>query len=299
MNVDRFVKLSWGDEVFTPDGHPTLYHYTSTETFTKILQNGKIGLRFSDYRYLNDASEGKYSLDLYHEVCKAMFSNDSKALEYFCKVRPSKKTLFLVKKVADEGNHHGIYGNREYQEFVCCFSKRRDSLPMWRGYLKDQKFDGCALGFYPTESLRELLRPEQNYENDNRNDSLFMSGNIHAIQVLYDREKQVETIEKYLSLCKEIYDVKEETDKESMRLFLEGFLALIKLAYKPSCFDYEEEIRLVYHRPLNLPDDQSPCIRYFPSHGFLIPNVILQCSRNSILRELVIAPLNESGTNPL
>ncbi|MCG8691155.1 MAG: DUF2971 domain-containing protein [Minwuiales bacterium] len=93
---------------------PTIYHYTTSASFVKIIESGELWL--SDYSYLNDRAELVYGADL--------------ALNRFKKVAESKAeaTAKILEKWASS------LFDENPRICVASFSMDGDSLSQWRAY---------------------------------------------------------------------------------------------------------------------------------------------------------------------
>lgn len=138
-----------------------VYHYTSLETFHKIISKSScefIKLRATHIEYLNDYSEHKIAVKLLKD----------KLIEFDNKQNPKKDLEnLLTEKNISFFRYDGI---DDLYPFVTCFSEEKDSIPMWRSYANDGK--GIALGFQ-ADNLNKLHNCElkkcdyttQAYEN--------------------------------------------------------------------------------------------------------------------------------------
>ena len=108
----------------TEEAPKLLYHYTSLEGFTGIIQSRSIWL--SDYSYLNDKHELIYGANIIREITSEMIESTS---------NPIISELLQAWK-----NNIGQFGNRVC---IASFSADGDSLSQWRSY------GNIALGFDP------------------------------------------------------------------------------------------------------------------------------------------------------
>lgn len=107
-----------------------VYHYTSMDTFLKIVKSGVIWA--TNIRYLNDVMERRHCLN---QIRDFIAINESSV---------KAKLLGLLDENKD--NQKEFY----HLPFVASFSKERDSLPQWRSYCS--RGNGVSIGFR-TESL--------------------------------------------------------------------------------------------------------------------------------------------------
>lgn len=94
-----------------------IYHYTSTQEFQGVIESES--LRFTDRNYLNDSSEGIYTLKLIKEN-----------LEYINSRNPS-----ITKEVEDiSNNKQKIIIKEAFHTYQCSFSLEPDNLALWNYY---------------------------------------------------------------------------------------------------------------------------------------------------------------------
>ena len=131
-----------------------VFHYTSPDGLLGIIKNKKIQLRFGRVDCLNDYSEGQEILEIYRQVCEDLHDEGKIDESFFKKIitiTPDTKTWFNLK------TEYGTSGRKiERVCYVCCFSRKKDSLPMWNYYVKNNKYQGYNLGFGLNELNEEL-----------------------------------------------------------------------------------------------------------------------------------------------
>lgn len=106
-----------------------MYHYTSADVLPLIVMEDAVKIRFTDYRFLNDTSEGEEFPSIFQSQLEHLYNSGKINEEFYneaCKLSVDKNPSRL---------------------FVACFSENRDSLPMWNYYLKNGKYEGYSLGF--------------------------------------------------------------------------------------------------------------------------------------------------------
>lgn len=126
-----------------------IYHYTSADTLPYIMLKSGVKLRFTDYRFLNDTSEGKEVPNLFNSVLDDLLQNNKIDQEFCSEVKRQYEKHTLP------------------QMLVACFSQESDLLPMWNYYLKNGKFEGYNLGFsFPEYDLNSgLMKAKVIYED--------------------------------------------------------------------------------------------------------------------------------------
>lgn len=150
-----------------------IFHYTSPSALNAILSNHTI--RFTDRNYLNDYSEGRYTMEL---CLKSRFELKLpfKYRDYFkkyCKQLyepPLKKKLHI---------------------YQCSFSIEPDNLSLWNYYTKNDGIKGYNLGFKSIELSNKLLT---NVDLSNKNRIEVIHG-----KVVYSEEKQKKYIREIIS----------------------------------------------------------------------------------------------------
>ena len=113
-------------------GHRTkpIYHYTSNGGLESILRNKT--LRFTNIKYMNDKDEIIAGLDSIAKDCHA-----------------SEETRKQLRSAIT---------NLGTKIFVCCFSLKEDSLPMWNYYTKEVNSQGYNVEFDDKKLVESILR---------------------------------------------------------------------------------------------------------------------------------------------
>ena len=107
-----------------------IYHYTSIGGLESILRNKT--LRFTNIKYMNDKDEIIAGLDSIAKDCHA-----------------SEETRKQLRSAIT---------NLGMQIFVCCFSLKEDSLPMWNYYTKEGNSQGYNIEFDDKKLVESILR---------------------------------------------------------------------------------------------------------------------------------------------
>ncbi|MFM2415424.1 MAG: hypothetical protein RL385_147 [Pseudomonadota bacterium] len=195
-------------------GH--LYHYTDVRGLIGILQHGCLWATNS--RFLNDASEASYALDLLERAideCLERTSNEAahKLLEPF----------------------KGRWVTNGYSFYVACFCQDGDLLNQWRVYAPN---DGFSLRF----DTAELLRGQ-----DEANPRHYFS----LMRVVYDEDEQRALLDELLGLAVKYAETHfpnpgdvDRADKSLRNSFHQPLMRLL-LAFKHPAFNVEQEWRLV------------------------------------------------------
>lgn len=139
------------NDSFSFDGEE-LCHYTSPEALIKILENKS--LRFTDYRFLNDKTEGTYIYDVINSLDLSVYDEGFiKAIENL------KKRRFTASEIASEwlshiSNEDTYKIDTPYFYFICSFSTDCNNLSMWNYYTKTVSGVGYNIVLY-TKDLQE------------------------------------------------------------------------------------------------------------------------------------------------
>ncbi len=247
-----------------------IYHYTSQDTLLKIL-DGK--LRFTDRFYLNDKTEGIYTLDLIISEIDDIIAVDSKF--YTIKNDIAQKCIEFKEELK----------NDRFNVYQCSFSLNNDSLPMWNYYTKNNELRGVNIGFDSKKLSDSIERTIPRAETVDKNQLFVFGGNV-----IYEKDKQKviikDIIEKYSQLIFEHYDC-----EKALRMSLHFFdriidrIVLAGTFFKKECFSVEEEYRLAVclcaenGKFIALKDAK---IEYMSKFNFYLPYIDLQYELNSI-----------------
>ncbi len=116
----------------------TVYHYTSLETFVKIINdatNESLKFRATHIDFLNDFTEHTIAASLLKEKLieydNSLDKNDKK--DFQTKLNDNRMSFFKYEEIDD------LY------PYIISFSECWDSLPMWNTY--GNKSKGIAIGF--------------------------------------------------------------------------------------------------------------------------------------------------------
>lgn len=242
-----------------------LYHYTSPEGLFNIIKTKK--LWFTRYDCLNDYTEREYILEVLKSVCQKMKKQDKiDELLYneLMGLTLDKKEIFPV--ITDILNYESF--DSEY--YVCCFSKERDSLPMWNYYSKKDKYEG-----YNLEFSTDIIDYGKN---------LARNCNIKCFDIIYDRDEQEKIIEGAIEKLILIDEKGTIEIKEHMLSYIKTYA----LKFKNECFKHENETRIV----LAVPKDGNEYfpIKYRVSNGNIIQYIEYEFDERN-MTGLTIGPL--------
>ncbi|MDB5288379.1 MAG: hypothetical protein JWR05_3328 [Mucilaginibacter sp.] len=116
-------------------GSEIVYHYTSFESFQKIITTES--LIATNVLYLNDTNEFKYGIDMFE------FSLE----EILKKKKTSKLIISIIEDIYNKIHESNISDN-----YVTCFSAEKDQLSQWQAYGDSGR--GVAIGFKVTSLSR-------------------------------------------------------------------------------------------------------------------------------------------------
>ncbi len=199
-----------------------LYHYTSLDGFKGIISSNSFWL--SNSFKTNDKREIIWVLDKIREMY------------------PEKAEV--INKLSD---FYKIWISNYFRPHIGCFSRNRDQLSQWRAYGNDGK--GICIGFNKEyfEQIREIDNKEFKIQD-----------------VLYDIEEQKEIISEMIARISNLsksdfpdypnvdiesfdfFDIIEECDNGFSGMLLTSLLLDLGIEFKNSCFEEEEEVRLVH-----------------------------------------------------
>ena len=211
----------------------SLYHYTSIDGLKGIISNGT--LRFSEYSYLNDFSEGKV---LYRTLLDNIGS-DAELMKWVCsyvfRMRYLKswdsETLWRHLQGKDEP---GVKPNND-KLFVCSLTFEEDSLQMWRYYSKDNRMVGYRINF----DSAELLNSIESWAGEKNIKYMWVS-------VCYDLQNSPEGLMQYI---KDNYKAwcSESDKKKKSEICDQVWKALWnnRLFFKDKSFSGEKEFRII------------------------------------------------------
>lgn len=230
-----------------PEG---LWHYTDGGGLQGILAKEEFWA--SDARFLNDATEISYGL----EVADEAVDNAARSGRW----EPST-SHFLMRVMASDGANLTGFLRARSEVYVACLCEEGDLLSQWRSYAGRDTAGGYALQFRHrtpwTGWIDHLGRKT-----------------LRLQRVLYDRGDQLAAFSGLIELLAPVYDVdhSERRMEAVTRNLVDGILELATLCKHPS-FREEREWRIVYERS----SDEDPLeIRHRISRGLFIPYVALE-----------------------
>jgi len=242
----------------------TMYHYTSPNNITNILNKDNIQLRFTRFDCVNDTSEGKYAYDVFTEVCRGLNKNKKITNEY-CN--------FLLELITDEANNKYIaHSNETLQRiighkvkkgngYICCFSKNHDSLPMWNYYVKNESYRGVNIGLH-SNKLRYSLEGVP----------------VSLYNVVYKESELKRLFSEKIIAYRKYFSNKDVNAKSNIACYIYVLINIMKYIAKKQCFEHENEVRAIFF----LDESQRGLKQEFDwTRGFAIPYIKLTFNKDA------------------
>lgn len=201
---------------FWQDIPPILYHFTNLPTLINILENKTI--RFTNYKYLNDETELKFSLDGIKQYVKE--NNLSISDEYLSYLNSITSII-----------------NKRKNTYIFCLTKIIDNLAMWRMYANDSF--GVAIGF------NSDINPEK---NNNNLFIPFIAKTVYGIKYPTEIKELLCFLEKMLqneAINKELNQTSNIEKLLKFKNLIGTPLHMLSMINKHHSFELEEEIRLL------------------------------------------------------
>lgn len=237
-----------------------LYHYTSASALRKILRQEGIMLRFTKYGFVNDTSEGKVIMDMFHSACDRLLMEEKITREFYIDIANVEKSGEKNFYVQGDGRSSTIDTiiKDEFDAYICCFSTLPDSLPMWNYYIKND--EGAGYNIAMSSVLCDgLLR----IGGLNR-----YNCGIYKINYADVNDPQSNIFYKWIA---ELAPYSGNID--AVRKILSTYLMRAQLMYKHSCFEHEQEVRFVLYLPKHLTKNRNFNIEYTEKKGVIIPYI--------------------------
>ena len=280
----------------------SVYHFTSIGGLESILRNKT--LRFTNIKYMNDKDEIIAGLDSIAKDCNA---SDE--------VREQMRLAIT---------------NLGMQLFVCCFSLKEDSLPMWNYYTKEINSQGYNIEFDDKKLVESILRSnpvldgcsfsfgnvDYSKDNDSEYSHILTNGLLSSMEVAISKiflavvtemsKKQASGIDQSAlrELEKKVSDSEREQKLDNLPVYVyQGEQCSFEKAalsdclsfIKRDCFNQESEFRIVISVPDELLDKLSEMgvYKFRAGNGILIPYIELKFSENAV-KSITISPTVQS-----
>lgn len=220
--------------------------------------------------------------------------------------------------------------NLGMQLFVCCFSLKEDSLPMWNYYTKEINSQGYNIEFDDKKLVESILRSnpvldgcsfsfgnvDYSKDNDSEYSHILTNGLLSSMEVAISKiflavvtemsKKQASGIDQSAlrELEKKVSDSEREQKLDSLPVYVyQGEQCSFEKAalsdclsfIKRDCFNQESEFRIVISVPDELLDKLSEMgvYKFRAGNGILIPYIELKFSENAV-KSITISPTVQS-----
>ena len=162
-----------------------LYHYTSFENFTNIINSNELWM--TDIRFLNDSSELNYAIESYKEYIEKINKNPRRIINKFKYYNSDFNKSTLDELLSILLNLIETVQNLHSYSFVFSLSEEGDLLSQWQGYTAFGK--GISIGFNYERFCNEI-HPDPSQKPNN----LSRIGEL-LYPCLYSRKKLYKTVE--------------------------------------------------------------------------------------------------------
>lgn len=252
-SAGRYHFLAWLRQRIDQDLPRTpkvLWHYTDAGGLKGIVESQLLWA--TDTRFLNDAAEFRYGLDLVMRTLQEVDLTSAK---------PATQR-FVLGLVDDHAGSMRPWMEKSVSLFVACFCQDGDLLSQWRAYAG---FSGGAGGYalgYETKSPQAWVQSAPGGHE------------LSLRRVIYDFTEQAQACESLIRPLVTLLDM-EPSNVEAQRAFARNLVdGAVEVAAwcKHPAFEEEREWRIVYQRTT----DSAPLgLRFRPKMGFLVPYVEL------------------------
>lgn len=248
-----FYKIAWDPRLDTDVD--SLYHYYPSETLKLVLKKENIIFRLASASTFKDKLEGKAVESYYKTAIQELLSEK--------KISKKDYNLLITISIPERIsivylpiNGYGIISNECYEEYIICFSKKKNDERMYKEY-----GDHC-LEFF-TLDLRELtLLGARNHSE------------VKLLSVKYGREA-IDYIKTNVELV-----INDRIRGQDIEYYISNLLHIVQYSSKSMDFSHEEEVRLIAFLPKNceekLPNIRIPTDRNHKEYIYLsVPKNIL------------------------
>lgn len=275
---DEFLfSFGLGSDFLPNEYDGEIYHYTSSSAFQSILFEGERSavLWASRYDCLNDISEGRAAEVILREVSLELREQNKICEELYqlCVAARLTPTILVHREVDGEL----IFSSKEYDRFICSFSKKSDSLSMWNYYAKGNMYEGFNIGF-DCGSIKESL-----IEQFRKVDAV-----AHIYPVVYDPAEQRQRVANFLQSINKYYSDK---NASTISELIADCLVNWSLIFKQACFQHEEEVRII----VDLAKDETNIITQYRIYaGYVIPYIKLKIEKEAV-SSVCFGPLSKGN----
>ncbi len=256
-----------------------LYYYTSTDTMSKILQNGNIWA--TNLEYMNDSRE---YLNGINEIRKLVLNSRIMRGWFASKQKRSEYEACPVKEIFSEQNGKEKQDMSSY--YTISFCRKKDLLSQWTTYAKESGV--CLEMAFEEDKAKEYLLYQKGHKAQDDRD---ISVEKKLKEIYYftkernDEQKYRETAVKILT---DLFGEKADNlDSDSL---LERW-AQISIYVKQYDFYQEEEVRLAFDTmEINSETGKQPQIGYRTDRQVLKPYLDVQCRDGWPVASVMVGP---------
>lgn len=274
LNISDFNR----NEITSYTPRQTIYHYTSPMAFKNIIVEREIWLSRADC--LNDYSEGEYIRKVFNRALNTLYDDDQFSIKHeqeykFIRNFNTERIFEIVKSLQtfQKTPTHSV--SDTYETYICCFSKKRDSLPMWNYYIKGNNYEGFNIGFNGW------------YSKDN-------NPMRNCSPVIYNYGQQIKLIKALITKASSLLAQVKFVDE--VYSAIAKYIYKFQFMFKEDCFSHEEEIRLIKSIPLSDFESKKEKRQYRVQGNLLIPYIVESFENyKDIITEVNVAPcLNDN-----
>lgn len=237
--------LKRGNKVFSEE--KTLYHYTSTDVFRKILENREFWI--SNANFMNDEQEILNGISLCREV-----------IEYKRKTAERKYGQFYRSLAAscERRESAGLFNIHSENIFAMSFCSSGDILTQWQEYANG----GISIGFRNA--------PEGSPEKIHLTNTLGTISEMKTISVIYDIDEKKKVMSDLMDIGIEIMEQNPGKNIRDIVVdMVSDALYLFFPAMKNRSFVHERESRFVYY----IQDTEDRQVEFREKHGIILPYI--------------------------
>lgn len=256
-----------------------LYYYTTTDTMSKILQNGNIWATNLDY--MNDSRE---YLNGINEIRDLVTKSHITANWFESKQKQKEYEECPLQEIFSEQN--GKERQNMSTRYTVSFCRQKDLLSQWTTYAKES---GVCLEmvFEPDKANEYLLYEKDQKDSDDR--EITVERNLKDIYYFTeertDKQRYQETAEKILS---DLFG--ENADNLGSESLIERW-AQISIFVKQYDFYQEEEMRLAFDTmTINSETGKQPRIGYRTDKHVMKPYLDVQCKDGWPITSVMVGP---------
>ena len=253
----------------------SLSHYTTPNAVYNILSNEK--LWFTDYRYLNDSSEGEFIWDILDKI----FERNHYEKKFIDSIKELKNEQAI--RVNEIG---GGFSCEKYIYYICSFSKNNDSLSLWNYYARTTDSSGYNLVFNKAKLVNTVVEKNRLEKHD-----------CALMKVLYRGSEQVKCLTPIIDFFYNTWLSFRPTKRALLMIELYYLIQKLALGFKHKAYEDEKEVRLVL--TLTEEDNQKfydeKLIEMRVKGNYFIPYLSLSIDR-SALDKIVASPYIKDKT---